>query len=297
MAEAKFSYKEAIGHGWAMTRKYWAPIALVTVCWVFFQVSTGLLGKFAGQDIVLKYEVFAEFKDTAAVDQVYGFLQKAGYIDQGGRVQEALQVMTAADELSLTPELEAKRAQIYNFLNNYRYRLPFPKVVYNVLMFVGLLMAVFIAVVMTRFWLAVSRDQAPEAAELFSNVGVLLPVVAASLCYGLMVALGLVLLIVPGFIVMLMFQMYIYLIIDKGLGPIVALKRSRVITQGQKWRLFVFGLLIVLLNIAGFLCLFVGIFVTIAVSAIAGAYIYDRLENGPLETVSEELPPPAPAAV
>lgn len=296
MAEEKFSYKEAIGHGWAMTRKYWAPIALVIVCWAFFQVSTGMMGKLAGQDVILKYEVLIEFKDAAAVDEVYGYLQKAGYIDQSGRVQDALQAMTAADELSLVPELEAKRAQIYNFLNNYRYRLPFPKVVYNVLMFIVLLMAVFISVVMTRFWLAVSRDQAPEAAELFSNVGVLLPVIAASFCYGLILILGFVLLIVPGFIVMIMFQMYMYLIIDKGLGPIAALKRSRAITQGQKWRLFVFGLLIVLLNIAGLLCLLVGVFVTIPVSCIAGVYIYDCLENGPRETVSEELPPPASVA-
>ncbi|MEI8011190.1 MAG: hypothetical protein WCI27_01730 [Candidatus Omnitrophota bacterium] len=297
MAEAKFSYKEAIGHGWEMTRKYWVSIALVLFCLVCLQVGSGVLQKFAGQSFMFRHEVAAEFKDRGVADQMYEYLQKAGYVDQRGRVQAKLQDMITADDLSLTPDLETKRIQLYNFLNQYRYKFPFPKIMYYVLQLVVILLMMFLSIVVTRFWLAVSRDQTPAVSDLFANVGVLLPIIASSLCYGLMLVVGLILLIVPGFIAMIMFGMYKYLILDKGLGPIAALKRSREITRGQKGRLFVFGLLIVLLNCAGFLCLLVGLLVTMPISAIAGAYIYDRLENGPLETVPEELSLPAPAAV
>ena len=127
--------------------------------------------------------------------------------------------------------------------------------------------------------LMASRDQEPTAAELFLNGNKLVPYLLSSICYCLAVLGGFILLIIPGIIVMIMLQMYTYLIIDKGLGPIEALKRSRVITKGQRWRLFVFGSLLVLLNIAGLLCLVVGLFFTMWTSSIAMAYVYDRLEQ------------------
>lgn len=96
-----------------------------------------------------------------------------------------------------------------------------------------------------------------------------------------MALLGFILLIVPGIIIVLMFQMYAYLVVDKGLGPIAALKRSRVITKGSRWRLFVLGFLIVLVNLGGLLCLVVGLLVTIPLTAIASARVYDLLEHAP----------------
>ena len=70
-----------------------------------------------------------------------------------------------------------------------------------------------------------------------------------------------------------------YLIIDKGLGPIEALKESRRITTGQRWQLLLFVLILALLNILGALALFIGLFVTMPVTMIAMAHVYRGLEH------------------
>ncbi len=68
-----------------------------------------------------------------------------------------------------------------------------------------------------------------------------------------------------------------YLVVDKNMGPIESLKVSWAVTQGARWQLCCFGGLIVLLNLAGLLCLGLGLIITVPVSWIAGAYVYDRL--------------------
>jgi uncharacterized membrane protein len=81
-----------------------------------------------------------------------------------------------------------------------------------------------------------------------------------------------------------------FLVIDRGLGPIQALKESHRITQGYKWTLFVFCLLLVLVNLAGLLALVVGIFVSAPVSLLALTHAYRVLSGG-------AVPRPADAAL
>ena len=64
--------------------------------------------------------------------------------------------------------------------------------------------------------------------------------VLATLLYGLIIGVGTLLLIVPGIIFGLMFMFYGYVMIEKGLGPIDALKESKRLTDGVKWKLFLF---------------------------------------------------------
>ena len=81
-----------------------------------------------------------------------------------------------------------------------------------------------------------------------------------------------------------------FLVIDRGLGPIQALKESHRITQGYKWTLFVLCLLLVLVNLAGLLALVVGIFVSAPVSLLALTHAYRVLSGG-------AVPRPADAAL
>ncbi len=57
-----------------------------------------------------------------------------------------------------------------------------------------------------------------------------------------MVAVGLMLLIVPGIYLGLKYQFYGYAIADKGIGPIDALKESDRMTEGAKQNLLIFWL-------------------------------------------------------
>ncbi|NQT32349.1 MAG: hypothetical protein HQ594_01595 [Candidatus Omnitrophica bacterium] len=101
--------------------------------------------------------------------------------------------------------------------------------------------------------------------------------ILGSIIYGVIVTVGTILLIVPGIIWSLKFQFFGYFIIDEGLGPIDALKKSGMITKGVKGNLFVFALVIVLINIVGMLLLLVGLFVTIPLTTLAFSYMYRSL--------------------
>lgn len=101
----------------------------------------------------------------------------------------------------------------------------------------------------------------------------------AYLLIALIVLAGLILLIVPGVILAVMLMFTLYLVMDRKLGPIEALKESARITKGNRVQLFLFLLAIVGINILGLLVVFVGLLVTAPVTLIATAYAYRKLEG------------------
>ncbi|TSC86930.1 MAG: hypothetical protein G01um10148_35 [Parcubacteria group bacterium Gr01-1014_8] len=102
---------------------------------------------------------------------------------------------------------------------------------------------------------------------------------------GTIVIVGLILLIVPGIIALLILMFSNYLVIDKGLGPIEAMKESARITKGHRLQLLLFILAIAGLNIVGALALFVGLLVTIPITILAMAHVYRTLEHRSSEVV------------
>jgi len=88
---------------------------------------------------------------------------------------------------------------------------------------------------------------------------------------------GTILLIVPGVIWAVKFQFFSYFIIDKGLGPIEALKKSSAITKGVKWNLLGFDLLIGGIALLGVLALLIGLLAAIPTAMIAMAFVYRKL--------------------
>ncbi len=57
------------------------------------------------------------------------------------------------------------------------------------------------------------------------------------------------------------------------------LKESAKITKGNMWRLFGFLLMVTLINIIGLLLFIVGLLVTVPITMIATAYVYDHLKK------------------
>lgn len=101
----------------------------------------------------------------------------------------------------------------------------------------------------------------------------------ASLLYGLLVTLGLVLLLVPGIIWSLEYGQFTTIIVDKKMGPMAALKYSKKITKGSLIEIGILGLKLLGLNILGALILGVGLLATIPVSMFAGYVVYRKLSN------------------
>jgi uncharacterized membrane protein len=102
-----------------------------------------------------------------------------------------------------------------------------------------------------------------------------------SILLALAVAIGFVLLIVPGIIFGLMFMFATFIVIERELGPIDALSESHRITRGHKWPLFGFVLLLLLINVLGVLALIVGLLVSIPVSTLAFVHAYRALGGKP----------------
>ena len=103
--------------------------------------------------------------------------------------------------------------------------------------------------------------------------------IGGKIAVGVIVAIGFILLIVPGIIAALAFLFTPYLIVERKLWPIEAMKESARITKGHRWQLFLLSLALLGLNILGVLALVVGLLVTIPVSMLAMVHAYRTLEQ------------------
>ena len=115
--------------------------------------------------------------------------------------------------------------------------------------------------------------------DLYAHAHLLGKYIVAAILYGLMVAVGIVLLIIPGIILAIMFGFYGYFIVEQGMGPLEALKASARLTAGQRWNLFGFSLVIIVINILGALFFGIGLLLTVPVTIMARAYVYRRLRG------------------
>ncbi len=145
---------------------------------------------------------------------------------------------------------------------------------------------------MIKISLKFCDGQKPEIDDIFSQYKLILNFVVASILYGLIVFGGLILLIVPGIIWGIRYSYYSYLIVDKGMGPIQALKESAKVTYGAKGQLFVFCFLLAGVVILGAMALGVGLLWAVPTTIVAGAYVYRKLQKMTHSTfVGPELQP------
>jgi uncharacterized membrane protein len=96
---------------------------------------------------------------------------------------------------------------------------------------------------------------------------------------GLAIGIGFVLLIVPGIIAMLLFMFSTFIVIDRELGPIEAMKESMRITRGYRWPLLGLIALLMLIVLAGVIALFVGLLVAMPVTTLAFVHAYRVLSS------------------
>ena len=127
-----------------------------------------------------------------------------------------------------------------------------------------------------------------EWSDLYTSYPLTWKYILSSICYGLIVFVGLLLLIVPGIIWAIRYQFFSYLLVDQNLGPIEAIKKSGELTKGGAWDLFLFGLAATGIMLLGALCLLVGLFVAMPVVLMAGTFVYRKLlsQSGLLTSAS-----------
>jgi hypothetical protein len=129
-----------------------------------------------------------------------------------------------------------------------------------------------------RITLKLAKGEHAEYADVVPPWRMVWHFAAASLLAGIMIFVGFVLLIVPGVYLALRFSMVRFAVLN-GAGIMGSLKQSGKITHGVKWKLLGFFVVLGLLNIAGFLVFFVGLLVSIPVTALAYAHVYQKLHT------------------
>ncbi|MEK7084587.1 MAG: hypothetical protein AAB932_05115 [Patescibacteria group bacterium] len=129
--------------------------------------------------------------------------------------------------------------------------------------------------------------------DLFARANLWWKFLLGSLLYGLIVMAGMILLIIPGIIWAIKYSQMFYIIVDKQIGPLEALKQSGQMTAGVKGSLFLFWIVAGLVNLLGFLLFLVGSFVTVPITYVAMAHVYRKLSQRVIPMASPTNPPAA----
>lgn len=157
-----------------------------------------------------------------------------------------------------------------------------------------------IIVTMGVQWIALKllRDEPVILGNLLDPMGLFWRYLGASIVYGFVVFVGLILLIVPGIVWGLKYRLVWYLVLDKKLPVFEAFKESGVMTYGYKKDIFLVGILLGLINLCGVLLFGIGLLVTIPLSWIATALVYKTiLEAHSSTSSSQPVVPVTPAGL
>lgn len=155
--------------------------------------------------------------------------------------------------------------------------------------FLGNIVVFLINQLITIGWLRIALDAIDgrqiETDRVRDAFSVFVPFLVAAVLFSLGVTIGLVLLVVPGIVFAVVFGFYGWALVDGAVDDgVAALRYSAEITRGQRWQLFGFLLVLLLLNIVGLLLLIVGVLVTSAVSILALAHVYRVLDGSVTRT-------------
>ena len=114
----------------------------------------------------------------------------------------------------------------------------------------------------------------PEFADFFKGFNFFLPTLIASILIGVFVFLGTLCFIIPGVVIAAMYKFTYLFIIDKRMDFWPAMKASHAVVRNDYFGFTMFLILAFLVNVLGFLCLLVGLLVTVPMTfaAITVAY-------------------------
>jgi uncharacterized membrane protein len=122
--------------------------------------------------------------------------------------------------------------------------------------------------------LKAARGEKVEIKEMFMPFKDFWNVVLAGFLTSLIVGFGSIFLIVPGIILACKLIFVPYIVMDKKMKATEAIKESWEMTDGYALKIFGMGLLAFPIILAGYICLFVGVFISIMWLYIAFASMY-----------------------
>jgi uncharacterized membrane protein len=138
----------------------------------------------------------------------------------------------------------------------------------------------------TRLLVKIVRGENADVAEVFLGRRFFWRVVGANLLFVLAFYAGLLLFLIPGFIVALMLWPFMYVIVDRDVGVFESFRRSREITSGNYLACIVLGLAAIGAQLLGLIACFVGLVFTTPFVLLIFAVAYCRMSGQPVGGVS-----------
>ena len=123
-------------------------------------------------------------------------------------------------------------------------------------------------------YLKAARGDKLEISNMFEAFRNYWNAVLANILVSAIVIIGFVLLIIPGIIFACKLVFTPYLVVDRKMPVIEAVKESWRMTDGHAWTVFLIGLLAIPISIAGLICFGVGIIVSLMWIRLAFASLY-----------------------
>jgi len=124
-----------------------------------------------------------------------------------------------------------------------------------------------------------------EFGDLFKGFNYFVPTLVASLLIGIFTFAGTLLCIIPGLVVAAMYKFTYLFIVDKRMDFWPAMQASHAVVKNDYFGFTMFLLLAFLVNVLGFICCIVGLFVTIPLTFAAITIAYKELVGFEQSTV------------
>jgi hypothetical protein len=128
-------------------------------------------------------------------------------------------------------------------------------------------------------YLSAARKKEPQFEEILSGFKKYLVVILSHLLVIGITGFGFILLIIPGIYLLCKLVFVPYLVMDKNVDPIQAVKLSYYLTKGYFWTIFGMGILSFFIIILGIICLVVGVFVSLVWIHSAFAVLYKAVDE------------------
>ena len=140
-------------------------------------------------------------------------------------------------------------------------------------------------------YLKAARGDNVEIQDMFAAFKNYWNAVGASILVGIIVVIGFIFLIVPGIIFACKLVFVPYLVVDKKMSVIEAIKESWHMTNGHAGTVFLIGLLAIPIVIAGLICLVVGVIISFMWVSMAVASLYHAVSKQRESGLGPTMPP------
>lgn len=140
--------------------------------------------------------------------------------------------------------------------------------------------SIFLSLGTTHIGLRILRGEHPQVGEMFSQGNKFLNGALATLFFVIMFVLGLICFIIPGIFIALRFGFFMEAIVEKKLDAISALKYSYRLTRENTLSRLGLAIISILIVVAGFIALFVGLIIAIPVVWMTSLVAYRYLHAG-----------------